>query len=102
MLFGGASSTVLNDLWEWDGVAWTQLAQPTAPPSRSGHGLAYDLFRARVVLFGGTAGGDATGLASVLAALAAPKDSSRILSFGTPRATSPSCSDAMKGGGPQR
>src|SRR5262249_15719450 len=40
--------------------------------------------------------------AAAFGTVAAPKDSYRIRSFGTPSATSRSCSDFMKGGGPQR
>lgn len=36
MLFGGVANTnpptTLNDLWEWDGVAWSQVQSVTSPP----------------------------------------------------------------------
>jgi hypothetical protein len=48
-----------NDLmlrtWEWDGTSWTLRAQG-GPSNRCWHEIAYDQARARVVLFGGTAG----------------------------------------------
>jgi glyoxylase-like metal-dependent hydrolase (beta-lactamase superfamily II) len=43
----------LRDLWAWDGMAWTQLAE-NGPPSRGGQpGLTYDPVRDRLILFGG-------------------------------------------------
>jgi hypothetical protein len=60
VLFGGNlnyEGPRLNDTWEWDGESWTQLFPPQTPPARAGHSLAYDRDRARVVLFGGEAGG---------------------------------------------
>lgn len=56
-LFGGNPGP---ELWEWDGNAgtWTNRTPsplPKAwPPWRSGHGLAYDGNRQRLVLFAGT------------------------------------------------
>jgi Galactose oxidase, central domain len=63
LLFGGHYVRVLpdrnemvalNDLWTWDGAAWTELT-PTSgsPPPRTGHAMAYDAARDRLVLFGG-------------------------------------------------
>jgi hypothetical protein len=58
VLFGGASGSdlygadVFADTWTWDGTEWTQVAD-TGPAARSGHALAYDAARERVVLFGG-------------------------------------------------
>jgi hypothetical protein len=57
MLQGGRSLTpvaYLNDTWDFDGVAWRQLAPPSQPPGRVGGALAYDPVRQRAVLFGGT------------------------------------------------
>ncbi len=66
VVFGGVdtSSTVLGDLWEWDGVAWTQrctdaTCQAAMPAARSGHAMAYDAARQRVVVFGGVSVGTA-------------------------------------------
>jgi hypothetical protein len=57
VLFGGlgGGSSRLNDTWEWDGQAWTQVAD-TGPAPRSGYAMTYDSRRQRVVLFGGLAG----------------------------------------------
>jgi hypothetical protein len=38
--------------WEWDGVAWLQVAT-TGPVPRQGHAMVYDSHRGRTVLFGG-------------------------------------------------
>ncbi|MBI5849451.1 MAG: hypothetical protein HZB39_00200 [Planctomycetes bacterium] len=43
-----------GDTWEWDGVAWAQRTPQTSPPARCCYAIAYDVTRARVVLFGGT------------------------------------------------
>ena len=53
VLFGGHSSTFLNDTWEWDGGTWTQFSPPTSPPARSHHAMVYDDLRGRCVVFGG-------------------------------------------------
>ncbi|MEM7202794.1 MAG: kelch repeat-containing protein [Planctomycetota bacterium] len=54
VLFGGApdvtSGTLFADTWIWDGTAWQQIATPTMPPGRAGHGLAYDEQLRAVVL----------------------------------------------------
>jgi hypothetical protein len=53
VLFGytqGASGAGLT--WEWNDNLWTQR-QDMGPPHRTGHDLAYDSQRNRVVLFGG-------------------------------------------------
>jgi hypothetical protein len=53
VLFGGnqvVSGT--NDTWEWDGSAWTQVAD-MGPSPRWSFGMTYDAFRQRLVLFGG-------------------------------------------------
>jgi hypothetical protein len=42
--------------WRYDGSAWTAVATPTAPSPRTGPGLAYDVARQRLVLFGGVDG----------------------------------------------
>lgn len=58
LLFGGGSSSQLrDDLWQWDGAAWTQLSPPLAPQARTGAGMAYDELRDRVVLIGGQLAG---------------------------------------------
>lgn len=46
--------TVPNDLWEWDGTAWTQRPTPTtAPSTRFQGGMVYDARRGKVVVVGG-------------------------------------------------
>ena len=67
VLFGGdqrspAEPAFLNDTWEWDGIAWTQVEE-TGPSPRSSHLMAYDSFKKRVVLFGGLAAVSGGGFA---------------------------------------
>ncbi|MCA8948384.1 MAG: hypothetical protein KDE27_02710 [Planctomycetes bacterium] len=61
LLFGGSftvglSSTYYNDTWSYDGLTWTQHNPATSPSPRVLHGLASDLARQRIVLFGGAGG----------------------------------------------
>lgn len=43
--------------WEFDGInSWTQCQPAVQPPNRTGFGLAYDVARARTVMFGGSDG----------------------------------------------
>src|SRR5206468_2208845 len=59
VLFGGccdAQSGLLNDTWAWDGTTWIQLHPPTSPPPRAAFGIAYDVDRQDVVIFGGEGG----------------------------------------------
>ncbi|MCU0867311.1 MAG: hypothetical protein MUC36_26305, partial [Planctomycetes bacterium] len=45
----------LNDVWEYDGVTWTQrVPSPLSPPVREGAGFAYDSQRQRFVMQGGS------------------------------------------------
>jgi hypothetical protein len=59
VLFGGASldsqgfTVFLNDQWEWDGASWTQVTPAVRPAARSGHGMALDVARGKLVVFGG-------------------------------------------------
>jgi hypothetical protein len=57
VLFGGqgagAVPTPLADSWEWDGEAWTQIANG-GPPPRHSHAMAFDSTRNRTLLFGGS------------------------------------------------
>ncbi|MBI1851060.1 MAG: IPT/TIG domain-containing protein [Planctomycetes bacterium] len=48
-----------DETWEWDGVNWRRMEPAHRPAARSGHALAYDSLRGRVVLFGGL---DASGI----------------------------------------
>jgi hypothetical protein len=56
VLFGGYNSfspqSYLGDTWEWDGDAWTQVADMGPSPRRS-FNMTYDDSRQRLVLFGG-------------------------------------------------
>ncbi|HLQ37956.1 MAG TPA: kelch repeat-containing protein, partial [Planctomycetota bacterium] len=57
VLFGGADSTgtmLRNDLWEYDGVAWSQRMPAASPSPRAAVGMVYDAARGMHVLFGGT------------------------------------------------
>jgi cysteine-rich repeat protein len=61
VLFGGcpdrpfacASASYFADTWEWDGSTWTLRSPATSPPGRTGHAMAFDPMRGKVVLFGG-------------------------------------------------
>ncbi len=60
VLFGGVATSggitgpvPLDDTWEWDGTVWTQIQTASSPSARSGHGMAYDPSRGKVVVFGG-------------------------------------------------
>lgn len=61
LLFGGTEydgSTVyyLNDLWEWDGAAWTPITPAgTPPPARTDAGFTYNLARHEAIVFSGWA-----------------------------------------------
>lgn len=55
VLFGGmnASSQILADTLEWDGVTWRTLTPVTSPPARHSAAMAYDPQTHTVLLFGG-------------------------------------------------
>jgi hypothetical protein len=59
-LNGGSSFQFFNDLWDFDGVRWTQF-DPTGD-KMSGMRLAYDRQNARIVSFGGFSGSASLGL----------------------------------------
>ena len=54
ILFGGGNSTTNVQTWRWINGAWTLLAPPQSATGRAAHQMAYDVARARVVLFGGS------------------------------------------------
>lgn len=57
ILFGGAPTifggTLTDRTWSWDGTTWTELFPTRRPSPRWTHGMAYDIARERIVLFGG-------------------------------------------------
>ncbi len=55
VLFGGGVYFGLNmqDTWEWNGSAWTNVTPAGSPSARTEHAMAYDSSRGRLVLFGG-------------------------------------------------
>jgi hypothetical protein len=55
LLYGGAGSTMLGDLWSWDGNRWLRLST-SGPPARDDAVLVFDSRRQRLVLFGGRSG----------------------------------------------
>lgn len=55
VLFGGyADSDPMTDTWTWDGASWSRVGTSATahPAARSGHGMAFDAQRGRVVLYG--------------------------------------------------
>jgi hypothetical protein len=56
-VFGGYDSTrgqTLDDFWEWDGKAWTQIVTDVYPSARGECAMAYDPARKSIILYGGT------------------------------------------------
>ena len=54
IMFGGSSAGGdLNDTWQFAGGQWTQQSPTNAPPARDSFGMAYDLARKGVLVFGG-------------------------------------------------
>src|SRR5262249_32293673 len=56
VMFGGTISVLLGamaDTWEWTGNDWISPSPVVSPNARTGHAMAYDAARQRVVLFGG-------------------------------------------------
>jgi hypothetical protein len=53
VLFGGYSSSLLDDTWVWNGNDWSQQIAANPPPARYATALAYDPIRQRVVMYGG-------------------------------------------------
>ncbi len=53
VLFGGyANGTSVGDMWEWDGIKWSQI-NVKGPGARNNHTMVSDNHRKRIVLFGG-------------------------------------------------
>jgi hypothetical protein len=59
VLFGGTSAQTsdLNDIWEWDGTTWAQVATLPAGLARSEHGMVYDAARKVTLVYGGVQAG---------------------------------------------
>ena len=63
LLFGGSGVwtggewVYDNETWEWDGLDWVERFPEVAPPGRGGLGLAYDVSKSVIILFGGNANG---------------------------------------------
>lgn len=54
VVFGGGATGDMDDTWEWDGIAWTEVnLTGVRPLARSRHSMAYDPLRQRIVLQGG-------------------------------------------------
>lgn len=56
---GGATSAIgsLNEIWEWDGSAWTNRTPTLGPVGRSSALMTYDYALGHIIMFGGTLGG---------------------------------------------
>lgn len=50
---GGTAGVVYNDVWTFDGAAWTKLATIDPPAGRAHFGMAEDPSTGRIVVFGG-------------------------------------------------
>jgi hypothetical protein len=54
VVFGGYGTTYLNETWQFDGQAWSQLdAAKPAPSPRTTGSMVYDVARSRIMLVGG-------------------------------------------------
>ena len=58
VLFGGGTSLqdpglVLDDTWQFDGTAWSQITVAMKPPARTGAAATCDVWRNQTVMFGG-------------------------------------------------
>jgi len=52
---GGVDEKYFDDVWEWNGSAWTEITPPgTRPPAVQAAAGAFDSRRGRLVLFGGS------------------------------------------------
>ncbi|MFN3240353.1 MAG: kelch repeat-containing protein [Planctomycetota bacterium] len=47
-------ATSHNESWSWDGLSWSQLQPSQSPPPRYAHGMSYDPFRQKTIVYGGT------------------------------------------------
>ena len=60
-VFSGSNEVRPSDTWEWDGDVWVQV-EDMGPPGRAEFAMAYDVSRARTVLFGGGQSGTSAAL----------------------------------------
>ncbi len=51
--FFNGSQVVSNDVWEWDGINWTQITPPTSPTARTKPAMCFDSTRGEVLMLGG-------------------------------------------------
>jgi hypothetical protein len=59
LVFGGnIAGPTVDELWLWDGTAWSVSGAAVRPPARYASAMAFDDSRARGVLFGGRNAGD--------------------------------------------
>ena len=49
----GGADHAFDDLWAYDGTAWTESDASVRPPARFDTQMVYDAARQRVLLFGG-------------------------------------------------
>ena len=64
MLFGGykyappnfnfCSQVITSDVWEWDGINWTQITPPAAAPARIQPIMCFDTVRRETLMIGGS------------------------------------------------
>lgn len=57
VLFAGGASVGLQDVWEWDGVSWSNPNPSLKPPGRRDHAAAFDPVRGVTIVFGGDGSG---------------------------------------------
>ena len=58
IFWGANTTTLLDDLWEWNGISWVEMEGDVRPPARSQAAMAYDPFRKSIILFGGSNAND--------------------------------------------
>lgn len=60
VMFGGVDDSVpvrpRSEVWEWDGVAWSEVETVVHPSARYEHAFAYDAASHRMIAFGGFTG----------------------------------------------
>jgi hypothetical protein len=69
VLFGGntigGSGSLLSDTWLWNGTAWSQASNSSAPGARSMVDLVFDPATGRVAMFGGSNASGFAGLTTI-------------------------------------